>query len=138
MALTITQGRKRHININMFFFFLVGSGTLLRLSISHKFAIAPLTSPSSRFPTPTLICVCVEGAQLSQVKSRFAQTASQAMEEMITDHSCKQRDVTAHLIRDQNPVAHGGIYPGRNYIPPPSPFSCRKAFFRGGGWGCIF
>ena len=30
--------------------------------------------------------------------------------------------------------------PGRNYIrpPPPAPISGQKAFFTGGGWGCIF
>ena len=27
--------------------------------------------------------------------------------------------------------------PGRDYIPPPPPISGQKAFFRGGGWGCI-
>ena len=30
------------------------------------------------------------------------------------------------------------MHPGRNYMPLPPPISGPKAFFRGGGWGCIF
>ena len=41
--------------------------------------------------------------------------------------------ISGHAIMDWNP--------GRNYIHPPPPFPPfigKNAFFRGGGWGCIF
>ena len=42
------------------------------------------------------------------------------------------------LVDTQNPISRG-LGPGRNYInPPPPPISGQKAFFRAGGWGCIF
>ena len=52
----------------------------------------------------------------------------------------RKANVAVQLLQCNFPKIAAQLLPGRIYIrpPPPYPISGHEAFFRGGGWGCIY